>query len=111
MSEIRLRIFQGLFLLVWFSLLGVLAYRQIFRHAHYARLSRSNILRAIPLPAPRALIEDRNGQILAGYAGGVVFVRTDPQVSTPFPSFTPNQVRYLPQSRVLPQEEALPHIH
>jgi len=111
MSEIRLRFLQGLFLLGWAGLIGVLAYRQIFRYSYYARLSQSNILRAIPLPAPRALIEDRNGEILAGYAVGVVFVRTDPGVSTPFPSFASSQVQYLPQSRVLPFEEALPHIH
>jgi penicillin-binding protein 2 len=42
-----------------------LAYLQIFAHRHYETLSQANRVRPIPIPAPRGLILDRNGVILA----------------------------------------------
>jgi penicillin-binding protein 2 len=57
-------------------MIGVLAaafFRvQVLRSARYQVLSESNRLRAVPLPAPRGLIEDRHGLVIAenipGYA-------------------------------------------
>jgi penicillin-binding protein 2 len=43
-----------------------LAYLQVFRSEHYARLSQENRMRVSPEPALRGLIVDRNGVELAG---------------------------------------------
>jgi len=48
-----------------FALLLRLAYLQIFAHRHYETLSQANRIKPIPIPAPRGLILDRNGIILA----------------------------------------------
>jgi penicillin-binding protein 2 len=48
-----------------FALLLRLAYLQIFAHRHYETLSQANRIKPIPIPAPRGLILDRNGVILA----------------------------------------------
>jgi penicillin-binding protein 2 len=51
----------GLVLLLSFRL----AYLQIFSHRHYETLSQSNRVRPLPLPAPRGLVLDRHGAVLA----------------------------------------------
>jgi len=47
------------------SLLGAFFRTQVLEHQNYATQSEENRLRAIPLPAPRGIIYDRNGQIIA----------------------------------------------
>jgi penicillin-binding protein 2 len=42
-----------------------LFYLQIVAHGHYETLSQANRIRPIPIPAPRGLILDRNGVVLA----------------------------------------------
>jgi penicillin-binding protein 2 len=46
-------------------LIGRLVVLQVFRHDYYTDLSQGNRVRVEPLPAPRGLIVDRNGTILA----------------------------------------------
>ena len=55
-------------LVVWFvlALLVLWFFRtQILGHGKYQLQSETNRLRPIPLPAPRGLIYDRNGRVLA----------------------------------------------
>lgn len=47
------------------GLLGAFFRTQVLEHQNYATQSEENRLRAIPLPAPRGIIYDRNGQIIA----------------------------------------------
>ena len=54
------------FLLVVFAVLMVQFLRlQVFEHGKYELKSESNRLRPVPLPAPRGLILDRKGRIIA----------------------------------------------
>jgi penicillin-binding protein 2 len=49
-----------------FTFLGSAFFRtQILEHAAYALQSETNRLREVPLPAPRAIIYDRNGAVIA----------------------------------------------
>lgn len=107
----RLQIVRYLVVIAWIGLIGVLAFRQIVHHADYQKRARDNVIRPIPLPAPRALILDRHGRLIAGYKGGVVFVQAvEPHPSPPFKTYTPAQIATLPQSRVDPLDQALPWI-
>ncbi len=47
------------------TLIGRLAFLQIWRHDYYVELSQGNRVRLDPIPASRGLILDRNGKILA----------------------------------------------
>ena len=47
------------------ALLGAFFRTQVLSHQTYATQSEENRLRAIPLPAPRGIIYDRHGQIIA----------------------------------------------
>ena len=47
------------------ALLGAFFRTQVVNHQTYATQSEENRLRAIPLPAPRGIIYDRHGQIIA----------------------------------------------
>ncbi len=61
----RLRVARGV---VWGTLAIILLafFRtQILKHQAYRMQSETNRLRAIPLPAPRGVIVDRNGRVLA----------------------------------------------
>jgi penicillin-binding protein 2 len=63
--ERRLRVTRGV---VWGSVtaLTIVFFRtQILEHSKYQLQSETNRLRPIPLPAPRGIITDRNGKILA----------------------------------------------
>lgn len=63
--ERRLRVTRGV---VWGSVaaLVIVFFRtQILEHSKYQLQSETNRLRPIPLPAPRGIITDRNGKILA----------------------------------------------
>ena len=55
-----------LLLLLAFLFLGGGFYRaQVLKHAEYVTQSEENRLREIPLPAPRGIIYDRNGKVIA----------------------------------------------
>lgn len=62
-------------------LLGGFFRSQVVQHASYSLQSETNRLRVLPLPAPRGVIYDRNGQIIAdnvtGYAVSVLELRED----------------------------------
>src|SRR5919198_973538 len=62
--RVRLRIIQGLVLLV----LGVLAVRlyvlQVVNGARYGEIAENQRIRLLPIPAPRGVIFDRNGKLL-----------------------------------------------
>jgi penicillin-binding protein 2 len=51
--------------LAFVGLLGAFFRTQVLRNAQYALQSEDNRLREVPLPAPRAIIYDRAGRILA----------------------------------------------
>src|SRR5205823_3394153 len=55
-----------IFVLVAFAWLSSGFYRaQALRHAEYVMQSEENRLREVPLPAPRGIIYDRNGKVIA----------------------------------------------
>ena len=51
----------------FFSLLFGLAYFQLIEGEHYRIQSQENVIRLVPSPAPRGIISDRNGAILADH--------------------------------------------
>ena len=56
----------GLLLLAAFLWLGIAFFRtQVTRHEQLALRSRNNRMREVPLPAPRGIIYDRNGRVIA----------------------------------------------
>ena len=62
--RLRLRIIQGL-ILVMLSALAVRLYvLQIVNGARYAEIAENQRIRLLPIPAPRGVIFDRNGQAL-----------------------------------------------
>jgi penicillin-binding protein 2 len=54
---------------------------QVLQHQKYAMQSETNRMREIPLPAPRGVIYDRNGKVIAdnviGYSVSVLALRED----------------------------------
>lgn len=69
-------------LLLAFVLLGSGFYRaQVLRHAEYVTQSEENRLREVPLPAPRGVIYDRNGKVIAenlpGYTVSILAPHAD----------------------------------
>lgn len=72
-------------LVVAFGLLAVRAFTiQVLRHTEYATLAERNRLNEVPLPAPRAIIEDRNGEVIAenvpGYSVSILAHRDSARV-------------------------------
>jgi penicillin-binding protein 2 len=63
--ERRLRVTRGVVWCTVAALVIVFFRTQILEHSKYQLQSETNRLRPIPLPAPRGLITDRNGRILA----------------------------------------------
>jgi penicillin-binding protein 2 len=62
--RVRLQMIQAL-VLVLLSLLGVRLYLlQIINGAHYAEIAENQRIRLLPIPAPRGVIFDRNGNLL-----------------------------------------------
>ena len=62
--RLRLRIIQGL-VLVMLSVLAVRLYvLQIVNGARYAEIAENQRIRLLPIPAPRGVIFDRNGHVL-----------------------------------------------
>ncbi len=64
-----------------FVLLAGFFRSQVLMHQRYALQSETNRLRELPLPAPRGLIYDRNGKVIAdnvtGYSVSVLGLRED----------------------------------
>ncbi len=62
--RVRLRLIQAL-ILVLLGLLGVRLYLlQIINGAHYAEIAENQRIRLLPIPAPRGVLFDRNGNVL-----------------------------------------------
>src|ERR1700704_3969511 len=62
--RVRLRLIQAM-ILVLLGLLGVRLYLlQIINGAHYAEIAENQRIRKLPIPAPRGVIFDRNGNVL-----------------------------------------------
>ena len=62
--RVRLRLIQGL-ILVMLAVLSVRLYLlQIINGPHYAEIAENQRIRLLPIPAPRGVIFDRNGQVL-----------------------------------------------
>jgi penicillin-binding protein 2 len=62
--RLRLRLIQAL-VLILLSLLGVRLYLlQIINGSHYAEIAENQRRRRLPIPAPRGVIFDRNGNVL-----------------------------------------------
>lgn len=77
----RARVVRAL-LVVAFALLGSGFYRaQVLRHSQYVVQAEDNRLREIPLPAPRGIIYDRSGKVIAenlpGYTVSVYAATAD----------------------------------
>ncbi len=61
----RARLAAALLFLAFVFLVGSFFRTQVLQHAQYVLQSEENRLREVPLPAPRGVIYDRNGQIIA----------------------------------------------
>ncbi|OLE55744.1 MAG: penicillin-binding protein 2 [Acidobacteria bacterium 13_1_20CM_3_53_8] len=62
--RIRLRLIQGLILMM-LAVLGIrLYYLQVLNGAHYAEVAENQRIRLLPIPAPRGVIFDRNNNLL-----------------------------------------------
>lgn len=62
-------------------LVGTFFRAQVLQHASYVARAEGNRLREVPLPAPRAVIQDRTGAIIAenvpGYSVSIIVSRAD----------------------------------
>ena len=61
----RARLASALLFLTFVFLVGSFFRTQVLQHAQYVLQSEENRLREVPLPAPRGVVYDRNGQIIA----------------------------------------------
>jgi len=61
----RARIASGVLFGAFVLLLGTFFRTQVLQNARYVLASEENRLREIPLPAPRGIIYDRNGKVIA----------------------------------------------
>jgi len=61
----RARLASALLFLAFVFLVGSFFRTQVLQHAQYVLQSEENRLREVPLPAPRGVIYDRNGLIIA----------------------------------------------
>ena len=66
----RLRFFSAATLLVMLVLTARLAWLQIYRYDYYFSRAETNRIRALPVTAPRGIIYDRHGEVLAGNRAG-----------------------------------------
>jgi penicillin-binding protein 2 len=71
----------GVLFLTFVFLVGTFFRAQVIQHAEYVAKAEDNRLREIPLPAPRALMRDRNGAVIAenvpGYSVSIFAARAD----------------------------------
>ena len=63
--RLRLVVITGILALLFLILLGRLWYLQVLNGSYYSDLARGNRIRVVPQEAPRGIIYDRNGVILA----------------------------------------------
>ena len=63
--RVRLTVIGALLALLFFLLLGRLWYLQVLNGEYYGEIARGNRIRVVPQEAPRGIIYDRNGVILA----------------------------------------------
>lgn len=61
----RARLAAALLFLAFVFLIGSFFRTQVLQHAQYVLQSEENRLREVPLPAPRGVVYDRRGQIIA----------------------------------------------
>ncbi len=61
----RARLASALLFLAFVFLVGSFFRTQVLQHAQYVLQSEENRLREVPLPAPRGVVYDRRGQIIA----------------------------------------------
>lgn len=61
----RARLAAALLTLAFVFLIGSFFRTQVLQHAQYVLQSEENRLREVPLPAPRGVVYDRHGQIIA----------------------------------------------
>ena len=77
----RARLAAALLFLAFVFLVGSFFRTQVLQHAQYVLQSEENRLREVPLPAPRGVIYDRSGQIIAenlpGYSVSLLAPRVD----------------------------------
>ena len=62
--KVRLRVIQMLVILMIMALGVRLYYLQIVKGAYYAERAENQRIRLLPIPAPRGVIMDRNGNVL-----------------------------------------------
>jgi penicillin-binding protein 2 len=77
----RSRAAAGVLFLTFLFLLGSFFRAQVVMHASYLASADENRLREVPLPAPRGLIRDRNGAVIAenipGYSVSILASKAD----------------------------------
>src|SRR5256885_14674551 len=118
----RLRVARAVVWAVMGLVVAVFFRTQILEHGKYRLQSEQNRLRPIPLPAPRGIIMDRNGRILAenvpGYTVSLLpgdedslratLVRLAPFVKLDAAGIEPRPVRYPRRPGPPPRGRALP---
>ena len=71
----------GVLFLTFVFLVGTFFRAQVIQHSEYVAKAEDNRLREIPLPAPRALVRDRHGAVIAenvpGYSVSIFAARAD----------------------------------
>jgi len=77
----RARVASGGLVVAFVVLLGAFFRTQVLQNSQYALQSETNRLREVPLPAPRGIIYDRNGNVIAenvpGYSVSVLAPTAD----------------------------------
>ena len=77
----RARVATGGLVVAFVVLLGAFFRTQVLQNSQYALQSETNRLREVPLPAPRGIIYDRNGKVIAenvpGYSVSVLAPTAD----------------------------------
>src|SRR5512141_3374786 len=77
----RTQLSSVLLSIAYIVLLGAFFRTQVLQHQNFATQSEENRLRPIPLPAPRGIIYDRHGEIIAenlpAYSVSLIMPRED----------------------------------
>lgn len=77
----RSRAAAGVLFLTFVFLLGSFFRAQVVLHGNYLAAAEQNRLREVPLPAPRGMIRDRNGKVIAenipGYSVSILASKAD----------------------------------
>ncbi len=67
-TNLRKNVLVGLFIVIFMILIGRLYYLQIVEGPSYKGIAEANRIRVVPIEAPRGIIYDRKGQIIADNA-------------------------------------------